>query len=118
MSAPIRFRTRPGYQTRELLIELMDDHRAPGFPDISVMLRDLLGASKAPHPEGFDGRYLMDRRITFWTYPGGSYEIDDDNWGLFVSAPENNISVIADVERVLLETGHFEKQSVDFDQFR
>jgi len=120
VSAQIRFRTRPGYQSRDLLVELMADHRAPGFPDVPAMLRDELGAFRAPHPGGLDNPHLnlIDRQITFWTYPGGSYEIDDDNWGLFILAPENNVSVIADIERVLLETGLFEKQSVDFEQFR
>jgi hypothetical protein len=121
LPVPIRFRVRPGYQSPDLLVELMGDHRAPGFPDLSASLRDQLGASRVPHPEGLDDGnfdWIEGRRISFWTYPGGSYEIDDDIWGLFVSANENNAAVIADIERALLKTGFFEKQSVDFDQFR
>lgn len=120
MADLIRFRVRPVFHGSELLVEVMDDHREDGFPNIALLLRDALGATQVRHPEGLDDPRIamsQDRYFGYWIYPGGRYEIDDDIWGLFVSAKENNVVVIADVERALLATGQFEKQAVDFAQF-
>lgn len=121
MSGPIIFWVRPAYHGDELLIEFRGDHREAGFPNVAEILRDALRSSKVPHPKGLDDRHIAlvhDRAISFWTYDGGNYEIDDDTWGLFVSAPDNKKSVIADIERALISTGRFAKEAVDFDQFR
>ncbi len=106
----IRFRVRPVYHGSELLIEVLGDHRAEGFPNVASILRDTLHATKEPHPDKLDDPQValaQDRYFSFWAYPGGSYEIDDDIWGLFISAKEHNEAVIADVERALLSTGQF-----------
>ncbi|MFC4525560.1 hypothetical protein ISN76_00335 [Dyella halodurans] len=124
MSNPIRFRVRPVYHGSELLIELLDDPRKDGFPRVAEILRDALGATIGPPPDNLnDPRFALaalaqDRYFTYWSYPGGNYEIDDDIWGLFVFAKDNNKVVIADLERVLLATGQFVKESVDFEQFK
>lgn len=121
MANPIRFRVRPIYHGSELLVEVLDDHRKEGFPCVSAILRDALGATAGPHPKGLDDprvAWAHDRYFSYWTYPGGNYEIDDDIWALFVLSKDNNEVVIADVERALLATGQFVKESVDFEQFR
>lgn len=121
MSHPIRFRVRPVYHGTELLLEVLDDHRAEGFPSVALILRDALQATVGPHPSQLDDPRIamaQDRYFSYWTYPGGHYEIDDDIWSLFVSAKESNRAVIADVERTLLATGRFVKEAVDFEQFR
>jgi hypothetical protein len=121
MSDPIRFRIRPVYHGSDLIVELMGDHRADDFPDVSAILRDELSASQIPHPNKLDDRQVAmihDRYFSFWTYAGGAYEIDDDIWGLFVSATENNEAVIADVAQALTVTGRFAREAVDFEQFR
>ncbi|KVK78036.1 hypothetical protein WT01_25440 [Burkholderia cepacia] len=53
----------------------------------------------------------------YWTYARGHHEIDDDIWGLFVTAPIDNSSVIADIENARLSTGKFVKEDVDFRTF-
>lgn len=121
MDKPIRFYVRPVFHGTDLLVEIVDDHRVDGFPDIAAMLRDGLGAERVAHPEGMDRidiALLQDRYFSYWTYPGGEYEIDDDIWGLFVTAPADNAAVIADVERVLLSTGRFARMAVDFAKYR
>lgn len=98
----------------------MGDHRSEGFPNVGAILQDALQASKVPHPEKLDDPEIacaQERYISFWTYAGGTYEIDDDIWGLFVSANKNNVAVIADVERALSSTGRFVKELVSFQQF-
>ena len=97
MSHAIRFRVRPVYHGSELLVELMDDHRQEGFPEIASMLQNALGAVRVPHPHDMDDPRVAlahDRYFSYWSYPGGHYEIDDDIWALFVAAKENNLAVI------------------------
>jgi hypothetical protein len=121
VSAAIRFRVRPVYRGSDLLVEVLDDHRAAGFPDVASLLREALHAVQMPHPEGLDDARIamsQDRYFSFWVYPGGSYEIDDDIWGLFVWGWGNNHEVTADVERAFVATGQFVKEFVVFAQFR
>ena len=121
MTKPIRFYVRPVYHGTELLVEIVDDHRAEGFPRVAGILAEALGAQRLPHPEGMDRpdiALLQDRFISYWTYAGGAYEIDDDIWALFVQAKANHAAVIADVERALLSTGRFVKEDVDFARYR
>lgn len=121
MSEKIRFRVRPVYHGTDLLIELIDDHREPGFPSVASILGDALRATQIAHPEGLDDPTIglsQDRYFSFWSYSGGTYEIDDDIWAFFVSATANNKRVTSDIERALLSTGRFVKEAVDFKQFR
>ena len=121
VTKPIRFYVRPVYHGSELLVEIADDHRVDGFPDLAGILRHELGAGREPHPEGMDRpviALLHQRFFSYWTYAGGAYEIDDDTWGLFVTATQNHAAVIADIERALLRTGQFVKEEVDFARYR
>ncbi|MGK4872724.1 hypothetical protein, partial [Salmonella enterica] len=73
------------------------------------------------HPENLDDpevALLQDRYFGYWKYAGGRCEIDDDIWGLFVSAPVDNRAVIADVERALLASGKFVKEEVDLGLYK
>ncbi|WP_155635395.1 hypothetical protein [Burkholderia cepacia] len=63
----------------------------------------------------FDGQTPI--AFSYWTYARGHHEIDDDIWGLFVTAPIDNSSVIADIENARLSTGKFVKEDVDFRTF-
>ena len=121
MADPARFYVRPVYHGTDLLVEIVDDHRIAGFPDVARILRDALGAQRVPHPQGMDDPHaalLHDRFFSYWRYPGGEYEIDDDIWALFVAAPVGNAAVIADVERALAASGLFVRQDVDFARYR
>jgi len=116
-----RLRLRPVYHGDELLIEVLGDHRSDGFPSVAGILREALNAVREPHPDNLDDPRIamsQDRFFSYWAYPGGHYEIDDDTWGLFVSANIGNEAVIADVERALLGSGHFVKEYVDFAEFK
>ena len=121
MADPARFYVRPVYYGTDLLVEIVDDHRVEGFPDVAGILRDALGAQRVAHPQGMDTAdvaLLHDRFFSYWRYPGGAYEIDADIWALFVAAPVDNAAVIADVERALSASGLFAKKDVDFAKYR
>jgi len=121
MADLIRFRVRPVFHGRDLLIEILDDHRKDGFPNVASILRDALGATQIPHPEKLDDPQLAilhDRYFSYWMYSGGEYEIDDDVWGLVVFARHNNAVVVAEVDQALMSTGRFVKEPADFEEFR
>ena len=118
---PERLVVRPCYHSDELLIEIRGDHRVEGFPPVAEILRSPLTATSETHPEKLDDLRIalsQDQYFSYWAYPGGHYEINDDTWGLFVLAKTDNASVIADVEMALLESGKFAKEQVDFEQYR
>jgi len=116
MTNLIRFRVRPVFHGSDLLVEVLDDHRAADFPNVATILQDTLHSVQVPHPDGLDEPVValsQDRYFSYWTYARGSYEIDDDIWGLFVTA-----SIVADIETALLSTGKFVKEEVDFSEFQ
>jgi hypothetical protein len=121
MTELIRLHVRPMYHESDLLVELIDDHRSQGFPNIRIILQEALQSVQEKHPDGLDDpsiAQLHDRYFSYWRYEGGCYEIDDDIWSLFVTAPTNNGAVIADIERALLSTGKFIKEEVDFAKYK
>ncbi|OXJ31177.1 hypothetical protein CFB82_25055 [Burkholderia sp. HI2714] len=121
MTNLIRFRVRPVFHGSDLLVEVLDDHRAADFPDVAAILKDALHSVQVPHPDGLDEPEIalsQDRFFSYWTYAQGNYEIDDDIWGLFVTPTFDNARVVADVENALLSTGKFVKEDVDFSRFQ
>ena len=114
------FAVRPGYQSEELLVEFFGDHRGDGFPNVWDILARGLNAQPRAHPtlDTASIGIATDEHISFWQYENGTYEIDDDIWGLFISAPNNNAQIMADIERALVASGAFEKKIVEFDKYR
>lgn len=121
MTEKIRFRVRPGYHSKELLIEFCGDHRASDFPDLHRLLSSILKAESRRPSQAEIGLAqagaIVDDFWFFKTYPGGSFEVNDDIWGLFIHARENNHKVISDIESALLESGKFVKEEVDFSKY-
>jgi len=114
-----KFRVRPGYKSKELLIEFWGEHRSEKFPNIQGILAQGLDAQPAKHPTLDTATITMstDEFITLWKYKNGEYELDDDTWAFFIHAPDNNIQVISDIEKVLLASGKFIKEEADFSEY-
>ena len=123
-----KFLVRPGYKTEELLIEFLGDHTGPQYPDIQKILvqglkaePDQLKSFEPTQYSSFDIATMAvaaDEFQTFWKYSNGEYELDDDIWAFFIHAPKNNRQVISDIEGVLLASGKFIKEEVDFSQYK
>ena len=110
------FRVRPGYKTKELLVEFCGDHRSSSYPEIANILQVALNAKPKKHPI-FDTASIglaLDEFISLWEYSNGEYELTDDTWAYFVLVPNNSSQVIGDIERALLRSGQFMKEEVDF----
>lgn len=101
-----KFRVR--YGGAHSLIEFCGDHRAENYPNVSRLLADALGAMSQKHPV-FSAETMIatDRYFSYWSYKNGIYEIDDDIWGCFITVPDGNANVIADLEHALTNGGQF-----------
>lgn len=119
MPEPHRFKIRPGYGSKLLLVEFCGDHRADDFPDVSTILLAALGAQPGPAVSRREVEIALatDCYTGTWVYDKGSYLIDDDTWGLWIHCEENNQQVVADIERALLGSGLFVRENVDFDDY-
>lgn len=114
------FALRPGYNSQKLLIEFYGDHRSDSYPNVPSLLAKGLQAKQHKHPTLDTARICIstDELISWWCYENGAYELDDDIWGLFIHAADNNAKIMSDVEKILLASGEFEKQVVDFSEYR
>jgi len=114
-----RIRVRPGYRSKNLLIEFCGDHRAVGFPNVGEILKRALNASpvKLFNADRIKAAIATDCYIGYWTYVNGNYQIDDDTWCLWVECRENNQQVIGDVENALIQSGLFVKDEVNFEDY-
>lgn len=119
MVASEKFKTRPGYKSKELLIEFCGDHRSPTYPNVASLLAIALNAKLKRHPilDTVRVGLATDEFISLWEYSNGEYELDDDIWSYFILAPNNNAQIVGDIERVLLQSGLFVKEQVDFEPY-
>lgn len=71
-----KFRVRPGYPSKELLVEFCGDHRASSYPDISNLIQSTLNAKPKEHPD-LDTLHIglaTDESINLWEYSNSEYE--------------------------------------------
>ncbi len=112
------FKVRPGYQSKALLIEFNGEHCAKDFPNVKKLLEKGLSSRRESRLNDFKANlYDFDGYTTTWKYKNGTYEINNDVWTLFIHAEQNNKVVIADIENVLLDSGVFLKEEVDFSEY-
>lgn len=113
-----RFRIRPGYKTKELLIEFCGNHRDKNFPNVAKLLKSSLSAKRNRFFKDIqENIYNFDGFISTWKYRNGCYELSNDIWTLFILAPDNNDIIISEIEKALLGSGQFEKEEVDFNEY-
>lgn len=111
---------RPAYGSETLLVEFFGDHRSKNYPNVQSILAHGLNARSAEHP-ALDTAAIgiaTDEYISLWHYEHGAYEVDDDIWGLFILAPENNAKIMSDIARVLLASEAFEEREADVANYR
>lgn len=118
MTPPERFKIRPGYGSKLLLVEFCGDHRSDAFPHVAAILQAALQAEALPATsDEVDRALATDCHTGSWRYAKGRYLIDDDTWGLWIHCEENNREVVGDIEQALLACGLFIKDEVDFDGY-
>ena len=106
-----RYRVRPGYGTTKLLIEFMSDSSDEAFV---AALRSAFSANgikaKTKEQSLFCFQTVMDS-------PGGSFEVDHDEWSMIWVHADENQNVIPYLDRILTASGEFQKEEVDFSQY-
>jgi len=91
-----KFKVRPGFQSEKLLIEFCGDHRNEAYPNIHNILEMTLLAKSIKHPS-LDTLHIAittDEFITFWEYPNGRFELDDDIWKKLILACISNLNLL------------------------
>ena len=113
-----RFKVRPCYKSKELLIEFCGNHKDKNFPNIAKLLKSGLSAKRNNIFKDIkENIYNLDGSISTWIYRNGCYELSNDIWTLCILAPENNATIISEIEKVLLDSTIFEKEAVDFNEY-
>jgi hypothetical protein len=106
-----RYRVRPGYGSKKLLVEFMSDSSDEGF---LAALRSVFSANgiRATGEEAqlFRFRTIMDS-------PAGSFELDHDEWSMVWVHADENQNVIPYLDCILTASGQFQKEEVDFAQY-
>lgn len=99
------------------MIEFCGDHHAKTFPNVEKLLKKGLMSKRVSRLRDFKlNLYDMDGYTKSWVYQNGSYEVHADSWFLFVLAKNNHPVVIADVQRVLIESGKFSRIEVEINE--
>jgi len=106
-----RYRVRPGYGSKNLLVEFMSDSSDEAF---LAVLRSVFSANgiKAKRKEDllFLFRTVMDS-------PAGTFEVDHDEWSMVWVHADKSQNVIPYLDRILTASGQFQKEEVDFAQY-
>ena len=112
-----KFRVRPEYKSKNLLIEFSGDHRSRGFPNVTDILKSKLNSRRAYRLRDLQkNMFNFNGYTSTWVYKNGIYEIDNDIWSLFVLASKNNETIVHDISSALLSSGYFIKEEVDFSE--
>ncbi len=112
------FRVRPGYKSKELLIEFCGNHRDKSFPNVAKILKSSLSAKRNRFFKDFqENIYNFDGYISTWEYCKGSYLLNNTIWDLFIHVPDNNKNIISDIEKALIDSCQFAKEEVDFNDY-
>lgn len=105
------YKVRPGYGSKQLLIEFGPESYNERF--VSDLRSVLAGHNLIPKRK----QDLIFQFITVFDSPCGRFELVADEWSfVFVLADENQ-DAIQYVDRILCESGRFQKEEVNYDEY-
>lgn len=106
-----KYKIRPGYQSEELLIEFAADAHDEQF------IADLLSGLKSGGV-GFDSfRDLVFMHLVDMNSPAGPFQLEVDEWHFVWISAAKNQDAIHGVDRILQDSGHFEKEEVNYEDY-
>ncbi len=107
------FRTRPGYKSKNLLIEFL---RGSGSDEMVIALKNALKKLNCKTISKEDC-WMNDEFIYNMNSQFGEFEISSDSYGeVFIIAETNQIAIL-EIEKALIESGEFEKEEADFSKY-
>lgn len=107
-----RYRLRPGYGSKELLIELLPESAN------QVFLDDLLGVLNQVNAKVTDMQdlWMNDEVLLSFESDLGPFVVSKDVWDfVFIMAPGNQPAILK-IEQSLHANAQFQREVVDFDQ--
>ena len=105
------YKVRPGYRSEKLLIEFGPDSSDERF--VSDLRSVLAAHGLIPKSE----QDLVFMFIRTFDSPGGVFELTCDEWSMVWVQAEENQDAIMYVDRILSESGRFQKESVRFEDY-
>ena len=105
------YKVRPGYRSKKLLIEFGPDSSDERFvSDLRSVFAEhnLIPKSKED---------LIFMSIATFDSPCGPFEVDHDEWSIVFVHAEENQDAIQYVDRILSESGRFQKEEVDYEDY-
>jgi hypothetical protein len=109
-----RYRLRPGYGSKELLIELLPESAN------QVFLDDLLGVLSQVNAKvtSMQDLWMNDEVLLSFESDLGPFVVSKDIWDVvFILAPGNQPAILK-IEQALHANSQFQKEIVDFDQYK
>lgn len=105
---------RPGYQSKELLIEVFDGAENESF------VSDFLNAISELNPKMIDilDFWMNDEVLITYDSDVGKFTLSKDIWSFAFIMAENNQSGLALINSVLEKGNLFEKVEVDFERYK
>jgi hypothetical protein len=110
---PYKYKLRPAYKSKELLIEFFSGVENDAFElDINLALSEI-----EPEMIKAEDLWMNDEVLNVYNSKIGSYTLSKDNWNnAFIISEENQNGIIA-IEQLLMKNPKFEKIEVDFDEY-
>lgn len=109
-----KYRTRPGYGSKKLLIEFMTDTGNEEFVNTfkSVLLKHNIKVK-------YNEELLFTGQINYTMLSdAGEFDIVTDNWGCLFIHAENNQNVISYLENIFSQEESFIKEIVNFEDYK
>jgi len=105
---------RPGYQSKELLIEVFDGAENESF------VSDFVSAISKLNPKMIDILDLWMNDEVLMTYDSdvGKFTLSKDIWGFAFIMAENNQDGLIQINSILEKGNLFEKVKVDFEKYK
>ncbi|MBP1225352.1 hypothetical protein [Flavobacterium sp. 1355] len=109
-----RYYFRPGYQSKELLIDIFSGAENETF------LSDFINAISEINPKMIDILDLWMNDEVLMTYDSevGKFTVSKDIWGFAFIMAENNQDGLVQINSILEKAELFEKGEVDFENYK
>ena len=106
-----RYKVRPGYGSKNLLIEFSTS------ADRNVFRHDIRSVFERAGATPADSELIGMEVFDHFDSPAGSFTLNEDDWGLFWIFAEENQSAISLLDKHLKDDPKFDRESADFSKY-
>ena len=114
MEKPYKYHLRPGYGSDKLLLEfILDSSDTKFYQDLLTTLKDI-----NPKVDAVEDLWMNDEVLLQITSDEGSFLLSKDIWDFAFIMAEKNQSAIKCVDEILNNSNLFEKEEVNFENYK